>query len=186
MTGTPSRPPTSAEVRARVDEYLCALSQQTDLDETDLAIAQHVVQTFHNRWWGLFQCYDVPDLPPTNNDLETFFGRLKTNQRRVTGRKSVNSFVLRYGAYAAFIDLSESKADLLARLRQVDRAAYKQERQQLQTILAEARDQRRFRHKRDLALRELELEWAAVVEAVSRLREVKASAKNKHQPANLP
>ena len=165
----------------RVDEYLCALSQRTDLDETDGAVAQHIVQTFRNRWWGLFRCYDVPDLPATNNDLETFFGRLKTNQRRVTGCKSVNNFVLRYGAYAAFVDLSESKAELLVRLREVDRAAYKRERQRLQTILAEARDQRRFRHKRDLALQELELEWAAAVEAAS-LQETEASTKDKHRP----
>ena len=185
-TGTPSHPPTGAEVSARVDEYLCALSQRADLDETDRAVAQHIVQTFRNRWWGLFRCYDVPSLPPTNNDLETFFGRLKTNQRRVTGRKSVNSFVLRYGAYAASVDLSESKAELLARLRQVDRAAYKRERQQLKTILAEARDQRRFRHNRNLALQELELEWAAAVEAASQLRKAKASAKGKHQSTNLP
>jgi len=127
----------------------------------------------------------VPDLPPTNNDLETFFGRLKTGQRRVTGHKSVNSFVLRYGAYAAFVDLSESQTELLARLRQVDRDAYKRERQQLQTILAEARDQHRFRHKRNLALQELELEWAAAVEAASRLREAEASAKDRHRPINL-
>jgi hypothetical protein len=184
-TETPPHPPTGAEVSARVDKYLCALSQQTDLDEMDTAIAQHIAQTFRNRWWGLFRCYDVPDLPPTNNDLETFFGRLKTGQRRVTGHKSVNSFVLRYGAYAAFVDLSESQTELLARLRQVDRDAYKRERQQLQTILAEARDQYRFRHKRNLALQELELEWAAAVEAASRLREAEASAKDRHRSINL-
>lgn len=149
-----------------------------------MVVAQHIVQTFRNRWWGLFRCYDVPDLPSTNNDLETFFGRLKTNQRRVTGRKNVNSFVLRYGAYAAFVDLSESKPELLARLRQVDRDAYKRERQRLQTILAEVREQHRFRHNRNLALQELELEWAAAVEAASQLREIEASAKNRHQPTN--
>jgi hypothetical protein len=155
------------------------LTQRTDLDETDRGVAQHIVQTFRNRWWGLFRCYDVPDLPPTNNDLETYFGRLKTDQRRVTGCKSVNHFVLRYGAYAAFVDLSESKADLLARLRQVDRAAYKRERQRLQTILMEARDHHRFRHNRDLALQELELEWAAAVEAASQLQETQTLSKDK-------
>lgn len=185
-TGTPPQPPTGAEVRARVDEYLGALVQRTDLDEPDEAVAQHIDQTFRNRWWGLFRCYDVPDLPPTNNDLETSFGRLKTNQRRVTGCKSVNNFVLRYGAYAAFVDLSESKAELLARLRQVDRAAYQRERQRLQTILAEARDQRRFRHNRDLVLEELERAWAAAVEAASQLQETGTSSNENHQRSDLP
>ena len=186
MTETSHQPPTGAEVGARVDAYLCALIQRTDLDETDRVVAQHIEQTFRNRWWGLFQCYDVPNLPPTNNDLETFFGRLKTNQRRVTGCKSVNNFVLRYGAYTAFVDLSESKADLLARLRQVDRAAYKRERQRLQTILAEARDQRRFRHNRGLALQELELEWATAVEAAAALQKTEASSNSRHELTNLP
>jgi len=186
MTGTPPQPPTGAEVSARVDKYLCALTQRVDLDESDSAVTQHIDQTFRNRWWGLFRCYDVPDLPPTNNDLETSFGRLKTNQRRVTGCKSVNNFVQRYGAYAAFVDLSESKAELLARLRKVDPAAYQRERQRLQTILARARDQRRFRQNRDLVLEELELEWAAAVEVASQLQEIGASSDEEHQPSGSP
>lgn len=173
-TGSPPQPPTGAEVSARVDAYLRTLSRRPDLDETDRTVAQHLIQTFRNRWWGLFRCYDVPDLPPTNNDLETFFGRLKTNQRRVTGCKSVNNFVLRYGAYAAFVDLSASKADLLARLRQVDRTTYQRERQQLQILLAEARDQRRFRHDRDQVLQELETAWAAAAKTASRLPDSQA------------
>jgi len=151
------------------------LSQQPDLDETDRAVAHHLIETFRNRWWGLFRCYDVPGLPPTNNDLETFFGRLKTNRRRVTGCKSVNNFVLRYGAYAAFVDLSESKTDLLARLQQVGHADYQRERQQLQILLAGVRDQRRFRHNCDQMLQELETEWAAAVEAAARLSDSQAS-----------
>lgn len=163
--------PTGNEVEAQIDRYLNQLGQRTDLDETDMAVAQHIITTFRNRWWGLFRCYDVPDLPRTNNDLETFFGRLKTNQRRVTGRKSVNRFILRYGACAAFIDLSESKAELLARLQQVDRTAYQQARQQLQSVLAERREYHRFRHDLDTAVQKLEVEWGAAVEAASRLTE---------------
>jgi hypothetical protein len=36
---------------------------------------------------GLFHCYDVPDLPRTNNDLEHFFGAARYHERRTTGRK---------------------------------------------------------------------------------------------------
>lgn len=163
--------PTSQQIEIRVDRYLVELDQDNDLDETDQAIAQHIITTFRNRWWGLFVCYDFPGLPATNNDLESFFGRLKTNQRRITGHKSVNSFVLRYGAYAAFVDLSESKADLLARLRQVDRNTYQRERQQLQHILAERQEYHRFCHNLDKVVQELEIEWAAAVDAATRLTE---------------
>jgi hypothetical protein len=164
-------PPTGEEIEAQVDQYLVKLSQHNDLDETDRAIAEHIITTFRHRWWGLFVCYDVPGLPATNNDLERFFGRLKTNQRRITGRKSVNSFVLRYGAYAAFVDLSEPKADLLARLRQIDRAAYLQERQQLQRILVERQQYHRFCHNLDAVVQELEAEWQTAVETTTRLAE---------------
>ncbi len=162
---------TGQEVERSVDRYLVKLGQDKALDETDRTIAQHIITTFRHRWWGLFVCYDVPGLPATNNDLESFFGHLKTNQRRITGRKSVNSFVLRYGAYAAFVDRSESKVDLLIRLCSVDRAAYQRERQHLQRILAERRDYHRFCHKLDTVLHELEAEWQAAVEAATRLAE---------------
>jgi hypothetical protein len=36
---------------------------------------------------GLFHCYDVPDLPRTNNDLEHLFGSTRHHERRCTGRK---------------------------------------------------------------------------------------------------
>ncbi len=35
---------------------------------------------------GLFQCYDVPLLPRTNNDLEHTFGIIRHHERRATGR----------------------------------------------------------------------------------------------------
>jgi hypothetical protein len=159
--------PTGQDIEIQVDDYLVELSQRNDLDETDQVIAQHIITTFRNRWWGLFVCYDIPDLPATNNDLESFFGRLKTNQRRITGRKSVNSFVLRYGSYVAFIDLSESKAELLTRLCQIDCAAYQRTRQRLQRILAERRDYYRFCHKLDTVVKELETEWQVAVEAAA-------------------
>jgi hypothetical protein len=158
---------TSQQIETKVDRYLVKLAQQ-DLDEIDRPVAEHIITTFHNRWWGLFVCYDVPDLPPTNNALESFFSRLKTNQRRITGRKSVNGFVLRYGAYAAFVDLTETKTDLLARLRHVDQAVYRQERQQLQRILLQRQDYHRFCHNLDTVVKELEAEWQVAVETATR------------------
>jgi len=38
-------------------------------------------------WPGLFRCYDVADLPRTNNDLEHFFGSYRYHERRASGRK---------------------------------------------------------------------------------------------------
>ena len=38
-------------------------------------------------WPGLFRCYDVAELPRTNNDLEQFFGSYRYHERRCSGRK---------------------------------------------------------------------------------------------------
>ena len=38
-------------------------------------------------WPGLFWCYDVADLPRTNNDLEQLFGSHRYHERRSSGRK---------------------------------------------------------------------------------------------------
>ena len=35
----------------------------------------------------LFFCYQVADLPKTNNDLEQAFGKVRTGERRATGRR---------------------------------------------------------------------------------------------------
>jgi hypothetical protein len=47
-------------------------------------------------WPGLFHCYEVPDLPRTNNDLEQYFGAHRYHERRATGRKGASpTLVLR-------------------------------------------------------------------------------------------
>lgn len=48
---------------------------------------------------GLFHCYDKPELPRTNNDLEQLFGQHRHHERRATGRKRAPlSLVLRGSA----------------------------------------------------------------------------------------
>ena len=39
---------------------------------------------------GLFHCYEVADLPRTNNGLEQFFGSSRYHERRATGRKTAS------------------------------------------------------------------------------------------------
>jgi hypothetical protein len=38
-------------------------------------------------WPGLFHCYDLADLPRTDNDLEQLFGAHRYHERRSSGRK---------------------------------------------------------------------------------------------------
>jgi hypothetical protein len=47
----------------------------------------HFRKVTRSYWPGLFRCYDVADLPRTNNDLERFFGSYRYHERRASGRK---------------------------------------------------------------------------------------------------
>lgn len=160
----PVEPPASAAAVARqVQAYLDQLqtSQAASGDAWDQQVAGHIVQTFRNRWWGLFACYDVAGLPRTNNELETFLRRLKTGQRRITGRKNVHDFIVRYGRFAAFLDETESQQTLLARLLEVPLSAFEQARTHLDLIQERAEKRHRFRHDQPIFLAALETRWAA-------------------------
>jgi hypothetical protein len=49
-------------------------------------------------WPGLFHCYDVADLPRTNNDLEHLFGSHRYHERRASGRKVASPGLVVRGA----------------------------------------------------------------------------------------
>ena len=50
----------------------------------------HFRKVTRSYWPGLFHCYNLPDLPRTNNDLEQFFGAYRSHDRRTTGRNTVS------------------------------------------------------------------------------------------------
>jgi hypothetical protein len=47
----------------------------------------HFRKVTRSYWPGLFRCYEVEELPRTNNDLEHFFGSYRYHERRCSGRK---------------------------------------------------------------------------------------------------
>lgn len=62
------------------------------------ATIDHFLKVTRSYWSGLFHCYDVPDLPRTNNDLEHLFGSQRYHERRVTGRKLASSSLVLRGS----------------------------------------------------------------------------------------
>ena len=58
----------------------------------------HFVKVTRSYRKGLFYCYDVPDLPRTNNALEQLFGTYRHHERRVTGRKAASSALVVRGS----------------------------------------------------------------------------------------
>ncbi len=156
---------TAREIKRRVYHFLHRLKKQTShaQREQEIHVVAHIEKTVRNRWWGLFTCYRVPQLPASNNDHELFFNHFKQRQRRVTGRKSVEAFVLRYGPYAAYLDPRESLADLLGRLPQVDPLAFAEARRKVRAHQARLHQPYRFRRQPKRYLKELETRWASAI-----------------------
>jgi len=163
-------PKNTVSVRQAVERYLVELTTGSTHDADDQRVADHIYQTFRSFWWGLFTCYDVEGLPRTNNELERFIRQIKMGHRRVSGRKNVHDFILRYGAYAALVDPSESLDELLARMDDVDQEEFLKERKRLNLTLLEEAKIHRFRHHRADYLAELEARWeAALAQAKSQV-----------------
>jgi hypothetical protein len=161
---------TAREIKRRVNQFLHRLKKQTNLDERDAHVTAHIEKTVRNRWWGLFTCYRVPQLPASNNAHELFFNHFKQRQRRVTGRKSVEAFVLRYGPYAAYLDPRDSLADLLGRLPQVDAVAFAEAHRKVRAHQARLHQPYRFRRQPKRYLKELETRWASAIQVTKTQR----------------
>jgi len=155
---------TAGEIKRRLNQFLRRLKKQTSSQEREAQVVAHIEKTVRNRWWGLFTCYRVPQLPASNNAHELFFNHFKQRQRRVTGRKSVEHFVLRYGPYAAYLDPRESLADLLGRLPQVEAVAFAEARRKVREHQARLHQPYRFRRQPKRYLKELETRWASAIQ----------------------
>ena len=156
---------TARQVKREVAEFLERLEQTAKEQPDDAQVIARMIKEVRHRWWGLFTCDRVPNLPSSNNGLETFFKDLKHHQRRITGRKSVHEFMLRYGPFAAFVDHAESFDDLSKRLRQVSHADFVKARAALQKVETRLKKLYRFRHHPDAYYQDLETRWEKAVTA---------------------
>jgi flagellar biosynthesis chaperone FliJ len=154
---------TTRQVKREVTQFLKRLEQEAAQHPDETKVVTSIVKAVRHRWWGLFTCYQVSHVPSSNNDLETFFKDMKHHQRRITGRKSVQEFILRYGPFAAFIDYTETFDGLLARLRQVKPKDFQQARQALQKVQLRLKKLYRFRHHPDQYFHDLETRWEKAI-----------------------
>jgi hypothetical protein len=97
-------------------------------------------------WPGLFACYEVPDLPRTNNDLEHFFGAARYHERRATGRKLASPATVVRGSVRLVAAVATRLSPFApADLQPSDLAAWYQLRQELDQRQETRRAQLRFR-----------------------------------------
>jgi len=107
-----------------------------------------------------------PILPRTNNEMETFIGRLKTSRRRITGRKNTQSFVLREGAATAILYSLPEGIDWSDFILGADRDSF---RQNLEALRRREDRRKVWNIKRNMPsfLRGLEERHAARAQAVA-------------------
>ena len=106
---------------------------------------------------GLFHCYDVPDLPPTNNALEQCFGSVRYHERRTTGRKGAVPGLVVRGAVRVMAAVATRERPFAAEeLPPADLSAWHTLREHLAYRQAARCAQRRFRKDPDAYLQALE------------------------------
>jgi hypothetical protein len=77
----------AAGVRRRYRGLIGALARHREACGGLQEALAHFRKVTRSYWPGLFRCYDVAELPRTNNDLEQFFGSYRYHERRASGRK---------------------------------------------------------------------------------------------------
>ncbi len=108
-------------------------------------------------WPGLFQCYEVAGLPPTNNDLEQFFGTARHHERRAAGRKVAPAGMVLRGSVRVVTAVATQVRPIHAdQLRPADLRAWWTLRHELDQRQQARQAQLRFRRDPDAYLAEAE------------------------------
>jgi hypothetical protein len=155
-------------VGTRLDHWRERMSHQLidgSLSQLERECLGEFLQVLSNLRPHLVQCYDRQDFPRTNNDMERSIRSLKTQYRRVSGRKNWNAYLLRYGrsvAYSAWWEQDRAhQQHLEQRAAQLDRLRWRELRQENSRAHSEQLTRFRFRHKRQSLLASLEERWAS-------------------------
>ena len=155
---------TGAEVAQALSDYLDTLdilgAELSDELSDDLSLFRHFRRRVEQWAPGLFWTYEISALPRTNNELEADIGNIKEQYRRITGRRSLKDYLMRYGPYLTFDDDNDDPDELLAWFQEVDRQSFLDERAKLDALREHLRNMQRFRQDPDDFLAETERLWS--------------------------
>ncbi len=137
---------TGTQVRETYLAWIAQMQEQkASLGELSTAI-DHFVEITEHFAAGLFHCYDVPDLPRTNNDLEHCFGVARAHERRATGRWGAIPGVVVRGSVRLMAVIVTKREELQAAdLQPTNYQTWRQLRTQLLYREEARRQQFRFR-----------------------------------------
>jgi hypothetical protein len=134
---------------ASVEAALRALRMEVVTFHDNTAVgewATHFYKVTMNYWRGLFHCYEHPELPRTNNDLEQYFGVARHHERRATGHKRPTSAVVVRGSVRVVAAVASQVREWPAEaLRLGSVVAWRRLRKDLEARHETRRAARRFR-----------------------------------------
>jgi hypothetical protein len=135
-----------ARVRSQLAGLLGAMRRHRDsVGELSEAV-DHFVTVSRSYWRGLFACYEVAQLPRTNNDLEHAFGSHRYHERRATGRKGASPALVLRGSARLVAALATRQREVSAReLSGADRDGWKRLRAELDQRRQRRVERRQFR-----------------------------------------
>ena len=116
-TGTEpaAQPPESGKawVEQELKRMSHQFSQRSDLGETGQRLCRKL-QKMSLTWLpGILRCYEIHGLPRSNLELEAVYGKLRANQRRISGRKATSPLRL-FGAGEVMALIIDTEEELLA------------------------------------------------------------------------
>jgi hypothetical protein len=116
---------------------------------------------------GLYHGYAVPGLPRTDNAMEQFYRQLKAGERRATGHRRSDSFVVRVGGFAAYAAAASALTEqtLREQLATVSAYACRVSRAHLRATQERQTKMHRFHLRPDRYLSDLEARWNQLAEA---------------------
>jgi hypothetical protein len=146
-----------AAVRGQLGGLLGAMRRhRASVGELGPAV-DHFLKVSRSYWGGLFACYDTPDLPRTNNDLERAFGSHRYHERRATGRKGASPSLVLRGAAKLVAGLATRHREVSAAdLAGADRDEWERLRAELEVRRERRVERRRFRQNPNAYLHDLE------------------------------
>ena len=150
---------TGSEVAQAIADYLDTLDTLRDELQEDASFFTHLRRRGEQWAPGLYWTYEIPALPRTNNDLEADIGDVKEQYRRITGRRSLKDYLMRYGPYLTFDDDQDDPEELLKWFQEVNRQAFVNEKAKLEALRDHLRNMQRFRDNPEDFLAETEHLW---------------------------
>jgi hypothetical protein len=144
-------------VRQRLGGLLGAMARHRARAGALAGAVGHFLKVSRSYWPGLFACYDTPELPRTNNDLEQAFGSHRYHERRATGRKGASPGLVLRGAARLVAGLAtRAGAGAVADLAAADGERWQQLRAEMEQRRQRRVERRRFRRDPDSYLKALE------------------------------